>query len=586
MNSRVALCALCFVVACDSAKEDDSSKKEAASDKAAAKAGEADEGDKPAEDTKPEEAGGDEKKDDAPKAAASKECPKELKGDQEGDVVITKACGIVPVTETYKVGGGTLTLEAGATLAFADGAELQVGYYDPAKLIVQGTKEAPVTMTSKGDKAAGVWKGVRLYSKAARSSITGLVLEYAGEDKDGGLKVEAPDVRIEQSTFQHLKGAGIVASRDASFAAFTDNSFTDVGKIAIRLPANVVGGLGIGNSYDQAARIVVPGGDIGDDAHWLSQGVAIQVGGDIKISGEDGARAKLSLDPGTRLEFGGSGRIVNGYYGEATLEARGTKDKPIVFASSDREEAGAWRGILIAAKGEGNFEHAEFHHGGKDDKDGVLKADGAARLSVEHCTFNENTTGVVMRGDKVTVTKFASNTFTKTPNSVRVHADVAGGVGEGNTYDAGSIFEIAAGTVTSDATWALQPGAEVRVEGSLHVSGGKLELPAGITLAFRDGAKMTIGYYDPASLVAQGTADKPVTFKGQRDEAGAWDGLVFHNKAGGNDVKNLVLRNTDAPALKIEKSAGGTIDGLKCETCTGEVVNQPEGSTFEVKNAQ
>ncbi len=582
MNSRVALCALCFVVACDSAKEDDSAKKEAGgSDKTEAKA---DKDEKPAEDKKPE-AAGDEKEPDAPEAAASTECPKELKGTQEGDLVITKACGVVPVTATYKVNGSTLTLEAGATLEFADGAELQVGYYEPSKLIVQGTKEAPVTMTSKGDKAAGVWKGVRLYSKAARSSVTGLVLEYAGEDKHGGLKVEALDVRVEKSTFQHLKGAGIVTGREASFAAFTDNSFTDVGKIAIRLPANVVGGLGIGNSYDEAARIVVPGGSIKDDAHWMSQGVAIQVGGEIKVSGEDGARAKLSLDPGTRLEFGGSGRIVNGYYGEATLEARGTKDKPIVFASSDREEAGSWRGIVIAGKGEGTFENVEFHHGGKDEREGVLKADGAARLSVENCTFNLNATGAVLRGAEVTLTKFAGNTFTKTPNSVRAHAAVMGGVGEGNTYDAGSIVAVDSGRVTADATWSLQTGAEVQMDGNLQVSGGKLELPAGYTLAFKDGAAMTVGYYDTGSLVAQGTADKPVTFKGQRDEAGAWKGLAFYGKASANDVKNLVLRNTAAPALKIDKAASGTIDGLKCETCAGEVVKKADGSTFEVKNA-
>jgi len=582
MNSRVALCALCFVVACDSAKEDDSANKEAAgSDKAEAKA---DKDDKPSEDAKPE-AAADEEKPDAPETTASKECPKELKGAQEGDLVITKACGVVPVTATYKVNGSTLTLEAGATLEFADGAELQVGYYEPSKLIVQGTKEAPVTMTSKGDKAAGVWKGVRLYSKAARSSISGLVLEYAGEDKHGALKVDALDVRIEKSTFQHLKGAGIVAGRESSLAAFTDNSFTDVGKIAIRLPANVVGGLGIGNTYDEAARIVVPGGNIKDDAHWMSQGVAIQVGGEIKVSGEDGARAKLSLDPGTRLEFGGSGRIVNGYYGEATLEARGTKDKPIVFTSSDREEAGSWRGIVISGKGEGTFEHVEFHHGGKDDREGVLKADGAARLSVEHCTFNDSTTGVVLRGAEVQLTKFANNTFTKTPGSVRVNAGVMGGVGEGNTYDAGSIIAIDTGRVAADTTWALQTGAQVKMDGNLQVSGGKLELPAGYTLAFKDGASMTVGYYDTGSLVAQGTADKPVTFTGQRDEAGAWKGLIFHGKASANDVKNLVLRNTAAPALKIDKAASGTVDGLECETCAGEVVKKADGSTFEVKNA-
>ncbi len=576
MNPRVALSALCFLVACDSAKEDSSKKEAGASGDAAAKA---DDGSKATDDATPAADGGD-----TPTTAPT-ECPKELKGDQVGDVVITKACGAVPVAGTYKVGGGTLTLEAGATLEFADDAELQVGYYDAGKLIVQGTKEAPVTMTSKGDKAAGVWKGVRLYSKAARSSITGLVLEYAGEDNDGGLNIDAADVRVEQSTFQHLKGAGIVAGREASLAAFTDNSFTDVGKVAVRMPAGVVAGLGIGNSYGDAARIVVPDGEITGDAHWMAQGVAIQIAGQVKVDGKDGARAKLTLDPGVRIEFGGAGRIVSGYYGAATFEARGTKEKPIVFSSSDREEAGAWEGILISDKGEATFEHVEFHHGGKDEKDGVLKADGLARLSVEHCSFDQNATGVVMGGDKVVLAKFANNTFTKTPNALRVNAAVMGGVGEGNTYDAGSIVAIDSGTVAADAVWALQPGAQVQMNGNLQVSGGKLELRAGFTLAFKDGAGLSVGYYDTGSLVAQGTTEKPVTLAGVRDEAGAWKGLAFYGKASANDVKNLILRNTEAPALTIDKDASGTIDGLRCETCAGEVVKKPEGAVFEVKNA-
>ena len=65
--------------------------------------------------------------------------------------IIRKECGAVPVTGTYRVDGGSLTLEAGASLAFADGAEISVGYYEPAKLIVQGTKEEPVVFTSSGE---------------------------------------------------------------------------------------------------------------------------------------------------------------------------------------------------------------------------------------------------------------------------------------------------------------------------------------------------------------------------------------------------------------------------------------------------
>ncbi len=584
MNPRVALC-LFLLAGCDSAKEPE------ASDKAAKAPEKAEEKAEKGEDTKPEDEGDDGKdaqgegNEEPSDAKAPTECPKELSGAQEGDLVITKDCGVVPVTATYKVDGGTLTLEAGSTLEFADGAELSVGYYDSAKLIVNGTKDAPVKLTSKGDKAAGVWKGVRLYAKAARSSVSGLTLEYAGEDNNGGLKVDALDVRIEQSTFQHLKGAGVVAGRDASFAAFTDNAFTDVGKVAIRLPAEVVRGLGVGNTYGDAARIVVPGGNIEDEAHWLLQDTAIQVGGEVKINGKEGSRAKLTLDPGATLEFGGSGRIVTGYYAEATIEARGSADKPIVFTSSDREEPGAWRGLVVAGKGEGTFEHVEFRNGGKDEKEGVLHANGKARLSVKHATFDQNTNGVVLRGKDVELTDFSDNTFTKTPNAVRVNAAVMGGLGENNTYEAGAIVAVESGTVDKDAKWSLQANADVRMDGDLKVSKARLELPAGYRLSFKDGASLTVGYYDTASLVLSGTESAPVVLAGQRDEAGSWNGLVFHNKAAGNDVKHLTVRNAAEPAVKIHKSAVGSIDGLKCESCAGAALDKDDQSTFEVKGA-
>ncbi len=579
MNPRAALSLSLFLLAaCDSAKESESSE----ADPAASKTPESKAADEQSPKAEAEEV------DDGDQPTAAKdptECPKELSGSQEGDVVITKECGVVPVTATYKVDGGTLTLEAGSTLAFADGAELSVGYYDAAKLVVNGTKDAPVMFTSKGDKAAGVWKGVRLYGKAARSTVSGAVIEYAGDDQSGGLKVDAVDVRVEGSKFQHLKGAGIVAGRDASFAAFSDNAFIDVGKIAIRIPAEVVRGLGVGNTYGDAARIVVPGGNIEDEAHWLLQDTAIAVGAEIKVNGKDGSRAKLTLSPGTRLEFGGSGRIVTGYYAEAAIEARGSADKPIVFTASDSEQPGAWRGLVVASKGEGTFEHVEFRYGGKDEKEGVLQANGAARLSVQHARFDQNAHGVVLQGKEVELTTFANNGFSKTPNALSVNAAVMGGVGESNTYDQGAIIAVESGTVEKDAKWVIQPGADVRVEGDLKVSGARLELPAGYRLSFKDNASLTVGYYDTATFAALGTEAEPVIFAGQRAEPGSWKGVVFYDKSAGIDVQHLTIRDAAAPAVKIHGRAAGTIDGLKCESCAGAAVEKDDGSTFEVKGA-
>src|SRR5690348_1219545 len=96
------------------------------------------------------------------------DCPKSLAGQEKVARTIKKECGPVVVTDNYTV-DGTLTLEAGAVLKFKPGAKLDVGYYGPARLVVKGTKEAPVTFTSAGDAAAGEWAGVRLFEGAKRS---------------------------------------------------------------------------------------------------------------------------------------------------------------------------------------------------------------------------------------------------------------------------------------------------------------------------------------------------------------------------------------------------------------------------------
>ncbi len=583
MKLRAALC-LCLLVGCDAAEETEPAKSDSKAEGDEAKADEETpkaEAESSAK-AEPANAAGD-----APsKSDAQTDCPKSLSGRESVDRVITKACGVVPVTGTYKVDGATLTLEAGASLSFADGAELSVGYYEPAKLIVNGTAAEPVTFTTSGDKAPGVWKGVRLHSKAARSSVTGLVLEYAG-DRNGALKIDAEDVIVRETRVQHIKEAGIVAGKEASFKEFSDNKFVDVGRVAMRLPANVVSGLGIGNEYSDSARVVVTAGSIESDAHWAAQDTAFVINGEVKVNGKDGARATLELDPGTRLEFDGDARFSVGYYAEASFRAKGTADKPIVFTSTDRQEPGAWRGVAIHGKGEGELAHATLENGGKREREGVLLAEGKARLSVDHVTFQNNAVGVVLRGKEVSLGGLSNSSFAKTPLAITLHPVVLGSVGSGNTYADDPRIEIDRGTVDADATWTLQPGAQVLLEGELQVSDARLELPAGYELRIKDGGGIGVGYYDTATVAMMGTKEAPVRLVGQRDAAGAWKSIVLHNKAKANVLNNVVLRNAGGKGgVEVRESAEVKIDGLSCEECSAETLNKHDKAVVEATNVQ
>src|SRR5215470_6126466 len=58
------------------------------------------------------------------------ECPtRPLRGEEKRNRVIGKSCGVVVVAAPYHLNRAQLTLEAGATLAFEEGASLNVGYY-------------------------------------------------------------------------------------------------------------------------------------------------------------------------------------------------------------------------------------------------------------------------------------------------------------------------------------------------------------------------------------------------------------------------------------------------------------------------
>src|SRR5262249_37793694 len=148
---------------------------------------------------------------EAPTATAQvADCPKSLAGHEEVARTIKKECGPVPITADYSNDGG-LTLEAGAVLKVAEGAEIDIGYNKPAKLIVKGTDKEPVLITSAGDAVPGSWKTLAIYKNAARSRIEGLVVENAGSsgENGGALYIDAPDVTLKGSTIRNAKAVGL-----------------------------------------------------------------------------------------------------------------------------------------------------------------------------------------------------------------------------------------------------------------------------------------------------------------------------------------------------------------------------------------
>ena len=543
-----------------------------------AKAEDAKAGDAKAEDAK----AGDAKAEDDAKAAdpalaaggevanpdAVVECPKSLSGKDEVDRVITKECGVVPVTANYSVEGATLTLEAGASLAFAEGATLTVGYYQPAKLVVKGTAEAPVTLTTSADQVPGVWKGVHLHGKANRSSLQGLVLEHAGAEDGAALTIEAQDVTVAGSTVRQAKGAAIEVARDGK-AAITGTTLEAVGPVAMRLTPEAASGVGADNTFPAGALVQVHSGKLKKNAQWVALGTPWLLTGKVQVHGDAGQRATLTLAPGAELRFDGDGSLEVGYYAEGGLVAEGTAEQPIRFDANERQEAGGWGGLELYGKSEARLHHVVLAHGGKQEDEGVLLIDGSARVSLKDARFESDAVGVVVRGKNAKLEGFDALAFEGTPVALRGAARYLGALGSGNHYGGEPRVVAEADKLEADATWTLQPGARVELDGRLQVSGARLTVEAGVTLHVKDGVDVQVGYYDVAGLELRGTAEQPVTFRGQRDEPGSWGGLVFFTKAKGNVLEHVVLRNAGEQAgARFDGESQAKIDGLRCDACS------------------
>lgn len=496
------------------------------------------------------------------------ECPKSLGGSDKQHRVISRDCGVIEVTEDLTIDGGSLTLEAGASLAFKDGAGLIVGRTEAAKLVVQGTAEAPVILTSAGDRAAGVWKGVALHPGAARSSVQGLVIEFAGADEEAALRVDAADVTVTGSAIRTSK-TGLVIGSEGGLAAFSDNEFKKIGRAAaIEAPPAGLGGLGGGNRFDPEAFVLVTAGAVRRSATWRPIGAPLRISGDVAVDGDRGERTTLELAPGLELRFAAEGALTVGYYEAAALVARGSAEAAVTFTSSERRERGAWRGVRVHEHGEATFERAALEFGGGVEG-GVIDVRGGT-LTLTSTTLRSDVAGVSV-GSTAKIAAFADNTFVATPIAVRIPANLVAGLGEGNGFDRDARILVSGETVKGKASWRPQ-GVALTLEADVAVE-GELTLEAGLALLMGPDASLNVGNYEPAALLARGTAAAPVTIGPSDSAKGTWPGIVLHGGSTGNKLEFLTLTGAaNASAIEVKGRANARLNAVTCSKCAGAVV--------------
>lgn len=500
------------------------------------------------------------------------DCPRSLGGAEAVARTIKKACGPILVTREYDI-NGSLTLEAGSILRFQDGAELDVGYNGPAKLIIRGTESDPVVLTSAGDPAPGAWAGVRLYAGAARSQLSHVVIENAGNDR-GALYIDASSVVLKGATIRSAKDIGLRVDHHGDFTEMSGNTFDRAGKIAVTAFPRAIGALG-SNKFDDGAFVQIERGAVEDSARWQNPGAPYVVVGEVDVDGKNG-RATLELQAGTELRCKDA-EIDVGYNSNATLVVSGTPDRPVVFTTAEDRTPGAWHGVQVYGHGEARIAGAVFSYGGgAADRGAVFLDHGTA--SITGTTFQGNLRAVNV-GTGSTLKTFDHNTVSAGSGAaLTIAADQVGALGAGNTFDKEARIEVLGGEIQSSVTWTPQT-VPYEITGEISVNQrATLTLAPGIDLAFAAEQQLSIGYSSDATLKAIGTADRPIKLHAMRDDA-SWKGVYLYEHAFGNELAQVQLTGASGDAgIVVHRGATGKITDVACARCAAATLTSQCGA--------
>lgn len=303
------------------------------------------------------------------------------------DRTIAPKCLVKIATPVTVTAGATLRIGAGARLVFEKGARLVVA---DGALVTEGTKLDPVVFTSSATKPEpGDWGGLSFWSSKP-SSLTGAVVEYAGEAPiappvpaadasaltaaKGALVSYAPlfgmgppaeddhapvadrrpaifvarDAKLSlvDVVVRHAARVGLAADGDEPFERFEGNRFEATGGFAMDVIAHALGKV----SSIAASEPVRVRGKVHATQTWPLVRPAIVVGSLWVASDVTGGAAVLMLAPEQEIRVQPKASLRFGSYDEGGAIVA----KKVRFTSAAEKLApGDWAGIRFGRRAPG-----------------------------------------------------------------------------------------------------------------------------------------------------------------------------------------------------------------------------------------
>jgi hypothetical protein len=303
---------------------------------------------------------------------------------------------IIATDDIYEV-TAALTLEAGVSIQFVDGAGLSIEETGSINAIGNGT--SPILLQGTNGNAVGSWRGIIIYSDKTANALNYVTIKGAGSDEfnsngeRGSLVVYADSkVSIDNCTFENSAAYGLNSNySSAEITSLMNNKFIN-NDIPILIRANNADIIDATNSFSGNTNAYVHtriGSIITTDKTWQALSIPYQIAsadfGILKLQRVE-SNGKLSINAGASIWF----ETQTGIFIDDTaiFSAIGTASDKITFRGVD-PQASSWDGIqfYFTQSPSNEIRHAIIEHAGSDQGAIYLWANPA--LKVSDVTFND-----------------------------------------------------------------------------------------------------------------------------------------------------------------------------------------------------
>jgi len=455
-------------------------------------------------------------------------------------------------TQPYVVTGNiniyndaTLTIAPGVEVFLDSGRQIYIGNSSSStgSLVAQGTLENPIIFTGTSEAP---WNYLYFGPYTGDGSILShCVIENGGYSGQGMLYVHTDKLTIEHCTIRNSVSSGLYLTSNG-VPALSENSYENNATYPIYVnTAESLSAIDSASSYtgDNDNRICVADHVLSIDATMADAGTPYFFNNYTQISNN----ATLTIQAGAELQFASNRYLYVGPSSNSTgrLVAEGTEENPITFTSGSDQP---WYYLYFGPyTGDGSIlSHCVIENGGYSGQ-GMLYVH-TGNLTIEHCTIrNSVSSGLYLTANGIPALSENSYENNATYPIYVNTAESLSAIDSASSYtgDNDNRIYLAYTNFTSDTTMADAGTPYLFANYTSVYNNATLTIQSGAELQFESGRYLYIGNSpnSTGTLIAEGTADAPITFTSAQaaPQAGDWGGIYLYQYDGGSSLLNAVI---------------------------------------------